>query len=360
MWFSSTLRTLALILFALVATCPALAASKYSLCIGIDRYPVSPLTACVNDANAWQRFFAANGFTPEPLLIDRAATHDGIQRAILTVLRKAAPGDIVAVQISCHGTLIPGFNPRESIGQDEAIVPFDMDNVIIDDELGDWIDQAAPGVEIYFFMDTCHSGSGTRVAPPPPPTTRSLDPTRRSRFIPATQAMITNAHNRQRRRSTSRAVELDPKMREILFAACTASQTSEENGGNGVFTRAALSVLQSGFAGSNNAFIQRVVAAMGPTESPQEPELSCSESNVNRSLFSIGAGGSPPTVTTPPVNGATPIATISTYDQLLSELNIISGRKRPQRSPVPPTDFDDLIQYLNDSIQDLKDISEGK
>lgn len=358
MWFSSTLRTVVLLMLVSVVTGPALAANKYALCIGIDQYPVSPLTACVNDANAWQRFFSANGFTPEPLLINRAATHDGIQRAILTVLRKAVPGDIVAVQISCHGTLIPGFNPAESIGQDEAIVPFDMDNVIIDDEIGNWIDQATPGVEIYFFMDTCHSGSGTRVAPPP--STRSLDPTRRSRFIPATQAMITNAHNRKRQRSASRAVALDPKLREILFAACTASQTSEENGGNGVFTRAALSVLQSGFVGSNNAFIQRVGAAMGPTESAQDPELSCSEANVNRPLFAIGAGGSTPIATTPSVNAATPISTISTYDQLLSELNIISGRKRPRRSTVPPTDFDEFIQYLDDSIQDLKDISHGK
>lgn len=357
MRFGKAIRTIAILGIAVAANSSTWAAGqKYSLCIGIDQYPVKPLACCVNDARDWQAFFSRSGFTVQPMITNGAATHDGIKNAVLSILKKAQSGDIVAIQYSGHGTLLTDrVNPAERSGYDQAIVPVDLD-VIVDDEFGGWIDQAAAGVNIYIFFDCCHSGSATRFFTPP--ARRSFDLKRRDRFLPATASMIANARQRQAQRSRSRDIALDPKMTEILFAACLDRQTSEEDGRNGVFTKAALSVFQGGFVGTNREFITRATAAMGPTDDPQTPLLSCSTANVDRPFLSSrpGSGSNPGQVPLPPNNSEpAPNQGDLSFDEFLTLLKAIGGEQPPKPRRLPgtsPQTLEEMIELLDDVMTD--------
>lgn len=351
MWFGSAVRAIAILMIVLAVNDSALAGKKIALCIGIDQYGgANQLSGCVNDAREWQGFFNGAGFengagSPVQTLLDGAANRNGIIGAIRTVVERAVSGDIVVIQYSGHGTFLPGGQDE---AQDEAIVPVDLD-VIVDDDIGLLIDRAVPGVGIYIFFDCCHSGTGTRVFAPPVARPRAFGDQTKARFMTATPAMIANARQRHlaRTRSRSRGIfEANPRMREILFAACQPDENSIETNGHGVFTTAALRVLQNGFSGSNSTFIQNVVAAMGQSR-PQTPQISCAPGNENLPFFSSGTATQQPG-TTPIPPGQ--VSANTTFEEILATLNKISGiavELPPKRSLIPPQNIDELIEYLN-------------
>ncbi|HKZ01913.1 MAG TPA: caspase family protein, partial [Pyrinomonadaceae bacterium] len=114
------------------------AVAKYALCIGINDYPGtgSDLAGCVNDANDWASEFRKRDFDVR-LLLDSQATGKGMRAAIKQTIARAAPGDLVVIQFSGHGSFVPDEDGDEPDGTDECLCPHDIEKngPITDDEL---------------------------------------------------------------------------------------------------------------------------------------------------------------------------------------------------------------------------------
>jgi hypothetical protein len=275
---------------------------RRALCVGIDRYPISPLGGCANDAREWRRIFQQLGFEEPKLLIDGEATRNKILGELTELLRSSRAGDVVAFQFAGHGTQLRDLNGDEAGGdtpdKDEALCPVDFDrgHFVIDDDLAAVFDKIPPGVSVTIFADCCHSGSNTRLAiGPPPRETAGRDV--RKRFIRATPAME-DAHAAFRSslgesRATSGRGAYD-QAREILFAACRSREVALESDGHGHFTTRATRLLASGIQGITNAqFQERVVQAFGEN-SGQNPELHCAGALRSLPLLApidVAAGG---------------------------------------------------------------------
>ncbi len=258
--------------------------SRRALCIGINAYPVSPLQGCVSDAERWNGWFQGNGFQTEPMLTDAAATREGILDAILRLVSGCAPGDVIAIQYSGHGTQLPDLDGDEEFGDtpglDEALVPVDhrQNGYIIDDDIGDICNSIPAGANVTFFMDCCHSGTNSRGLFSSRMTALHNDA--RPRFLQADAEMIA-VHLRARaahpnsRSLTQRSAE---DQREISFGACLSSQLAWESNGQGDFTRNALGILQQHGIGemSHEEFLIKVRDAF-PANARQNPLLSCSD-----------------------------------------------------------------------------------
>lgn len=244
---------------------------KRALCIGIDNYPAERdrLSGCVNDAKQWRNAFVELGFEVD-MLTDSDATRQGILDAMDKLVGESRAGDVLAIQLSCHGTQLEDFNGDDADQLDEAVVPYDhrISGYLIDDDIADVADEIPEGVSITFFMDLCHSGSATRFAVGP------LDVHSREakvRFLAADQEMqAVHRRTAKRRRGQSRDPYKDRP--EVLFAACAPHQTAKERGGQGDFTRYALQVLRDGGDQLTNVEFITKINEIGRFES-QDPSL---------------------------------------------------------------------------------------
>jgi metacaspase-1 len=154
------------------------APQKRALIVAIGRYPTqsgwAPLNAA-NDASLLYRTLQRQGFEAEQitLLADEKATGEQILHSIRRVLLDpAAPGDVLLLHYSGHGTRLPDDNGDELDGLDEALVPFDAigEQGGIRDEtigalLGEIRAKIGPTGQLIVLFDACHMGSATRAAP---------------------------------------------------------------------------------------------------------------------------------------------------------------------------------------------------
>jgi hypothetical protein len=125
--------------------------------------PITPLSGCVNDANAMTALAQSQGFSTTTLL-DR----DGNAQNIIDSIRDAAgrlrTGDIFMLTYAGHGSQIPDETGEEADDMDETWVAYDRQ--ILDDELYALWGEFQPGVRILMISDSCHSGTVARVALP--------------------------------------------------------------------------------------------------------------------------------------------------------------------------------------------------
>ncbi|MDD3686982.1 MAG: caspase family protein [Bacteroidales bacterium] len=171
------------IIIAIAVLCSFVAkADKYALIIAIGEYNQDltgwyPISAG-NDVPLIEKTLADLGFPQQNIMYlkDDAATKEGIQAALGELYSRIAPGDHVVIHYSGHGHQIFDNNEEEIDGLDEALVSYDApmsmkdgydgSKHFRDDELGDWITKfriklGANG-HILLFLDSCHSGTGTR------------------------------------------------------------------------------------------------------------------------------------------------------------------------------------------------------
>jgi hypothetical protein len=218
-----------------------------ALCIGINDYPRADadLYGCVNDANDWEALLQARGFKTE-MLLDGAATWQGITDGIARLIDGAAPGDSVVITYSGHGSFVQDLDGDEPDQVDEVFCPHDIfDNrPLTDDQLYDLFSGADRGVRIVLIADSCHSGSVARMALPlgepedlPKERTRFLAPgawAPRER-VAAMRELPTTTRARRRPHAA------------LLLAGCQDTQTSADayldGRYNGAFTYYALQAL---------------------------------------------------------------------------------------------------------------------
>jgi hypothetical protein len=213
-------------------------ASGYSLHIGLNELNqfsyrgISPLAACVNDANDYYALAEKVGFEAATLC-DDCATYGKVVNAIADKASRLEAGDIFWITYSGHGSQVPDTNGDEADGLDETWCLYDRQ--IVDDKLFDLWSRFKEGVRIVIFSDSCHSGTIAR-------SINSLNP-----------------------------VEIPPVMKAsgILISGCQDHQLSMEGVQNGAFTEAFLQVYgKSGFGGSYKRLRSAIAAKLPANQSP--------------------------------------------------------------------------------------------
>lgn len=157
-------------------------AEKYALIIAIGEYNQSltgwyPISAG-NDVPLIEKTLTGLGFPQQNIMYlrDTDATKEGIENVLTALYSEINAGDDVIIHYSGHGHQIFDDNGDEIDGLDEALVSFDApmsmkdgydgSKHFRDDELGDWINKLriklGTNGHILLFLDSCHSGTGTR------------------------------------------------------------------------------------------------------------------------------------------------------------------------------------------------------
>lgn len=157
-------------LAALTATAPTGGPSRArgrSLHLGLNAVDnvaygtqVPSLRGCHNDARDMMALAQAQGFTPNPVLLDAAATTQGVVAAISEAARDLQTGDFFFLTYSGHGSQMPDSTGEEPDQSDETWVLYDRQ--LLDDELYALWGMFQPGVRIFILSDSCHSGTVSR------------------------------------------------------------------------------------------------------------------------------------------------------------------------------------------------------
>ncbi len=255
-----------------------------AVCVGINAYPTAPLGGCVDDARRWQTTLSGMGFDTR-LVTDGEATRDRLLAELGNLIDGSRVGDVLVFQYAGHGTQVEDLDGDEAggdtPGQDEAICPVDFADgrFLVDDDIAAQVARLPSGVRLYFLLDCCHSGTGSRFAAraagnPPAGSgakARYVVPTPEMREKHrAFRATLASAGARQ-----AAPAAPAPAMREVTFSACKSSEVAWEVEGQGEFTRRAHEVLANGdHALSNAGFLEAVLRAFG-ANARQQPQLDC-------------------------------------------------------------------------------------
>lgn len=247
-----------------------------------------PLAACEFDARDMAAIATARGMKPTVLLTAQAT-----RAKMLAALRAAAKalrsGDYFLLTYSGHGGQVPDVSGDEPDKQDETWCLFD--GQLIDDELYYELSRFVAGVRIVVLSDSCHSGTVTREAAPPP-----AQPHARPKLLPAAVAMRTYREHQafydglQRevaRAAGGKAVDPDTALAQVvvsgrlsaivrkfkpavlLISGCQDNQVSLDGDHNGAFTEQLLKVWNDGkFDGNHALFHARIRARLPATQSP--------------------------------------------------------------------------------------------
>ncbi len=186
---------------ALLATTAAACAESRALLVGVAAYrhldESQHLSAPRNDVVEMRDLLIKRGIKRQNITIltdpgkpaerltaserERMPTRRNIMAALETLTKSSQRGDFAIVYLSGHGSFQPdqpdGPDRDEEDGLDEVFLPYDVEisspdgratnitNGIIDDELGKFAAAIRDkGVDLWFTLDSCHSGTGMRAS----------------------------------------------------------------------------------------------------------------------------------------------------------------------------------------------------
>jgi hypothetical protein len=226
---------------------------RRALCIGINAYDApNTLSKCVNDALAWRRLLETLGYDVE-LLLDKAATRDGILAALKRTAEGLVAGDDLAITYSGHGASVADSSLDEWDLRDEAIVPVDL-NLIVDDEIAPLIGSVPAAVRLWLVSDSCHSQTQAR----------SLFGGPKVRTIPWLAALHGLPVGRRLFGSSRKP--------EMLLSGCKDPEFSYEAEENGAMTAVATATFERGI--TPREWIRRIRKLLPNTSFPQTPVVS--------------------------------------------------------------------------------------
>jgi len=183
-------RRLAAVLFAAIALACAAGsdgrAATMALLIGVSDYDeaigLADLEGPPNDVRLLREALRAHDVADITILADKVEgaarpTRAAILAALADLAQRAGSGDLVIVHMSGHGTRQPDRNGDEADGYDELFLPADVrraepgssviPNALVDEEIGEAVGALRrKGADVWFVMDSCHSGTGLRAASP--------------------------------------------------------------------------------------------------------------------------------------------------------------------------------------------------
>jgi len=231
----------------------------------------------VNDAQAFGLSLSRLGVVldSQQTILFNAKKHE-ILDGIELVVREAVPGDIAVIYYSGHGSYVKDEDGDEPDRRDECLVPIDYDTagMIIDDEISDILQGLSPGVILEIFMDSCFSGSVTR-----------LPKKVRQRFLMPRNPVKTPG----KARLLFKAVTTLKKSNHVLWSACRANQVSNEMefGGipRGAFTYAFLNILEGNSIKKRNVIVRDTMRSLRDLGLSQVPVLECQKGQNTRCIF---------------------------------------------------------------------------
>ncbi|MCY2977270.1 MAG: caspase family protein [Planctomycetota bacterium] len=295
-----------------------------ALLLGINDYKkVNPLRGCVNDVDNMYKLltevFKFNSSNVKRLLNEKVVKKD-VKAQMAWLLKDAKPNDRIVFHYSGHGSQIVDLDGDEDDdGADEILCLYDMDfgdpdTYLCDDELQEWTKKLPAGVQLTIVLDSCHSGTGTRMLMTPlsgnssklvpvmvdPNTTvaRALKGFTQTRGLGAAEAALlaTDPENddlvRVRFVEPPQAIKdaiaargekgnrglVVAKMNHILLAGCKDNQTSAdatiEQMPNGAFTFHLCKTIRAGGANlERKELIGRIERALRDGHFTQQPQL---------------------------------------------------------------------------------------
>lgn len=134
-----------------------------ALLIGINYFGTNnELYGCINDTNSINSLISNYNFQKISILtdnIEKKPTRNNILTEFKNLLINSQSGDVLLLFYSGHGSYILDKNNNEKTGNDQLIVPCDL-NGILDDELKSIIQtNLKKDVTLIALFDCCHSGS---------------------------------------------------------------------------------------------------------------------------------------------------------------------------------------------------------
>jgi len=232
---------------------------QYFLGIGINYLGTSnELRGCINDIE--NMLVLVKKLYPSVIsfkLTDKTTikpTRTNIINTLTQILSQMVLGDVLILHYSGHGTFIKSKTSKESDGQDEFIVPVDL-QLIKDDELSNILyKNMKSGTKLFALFDSCHSG-----------TVLDL----RNSYDSPTNLIINNDG-------------IDPKGQVISISGCLDTQTSADSYISGSFQGAMTNSFIKNFTPNQKVLlmVDKMKADLKKNGFPQVPLLSTS-SNVN-------------------------------------------------------------------------------
>jgi hypothetical protein len=251
---------------------------KTALCIGINDYPgtQNDLSGCINDFNDWVDLLTAYGFTNIIKLINAQATKEAIKANLTKIVNEAVSDDEIACTYSGHGSYVVDMSKDEPESKDETIYTYNGN--MLDDEIREILSKAKPGVKITVILDSCHSGTATRLMGPNAP---------KPRFMPPKDPEMAKLGLTL---PTKKATYPESDMKEILLSGAKSTEYSYDAsfGGrpNGALTRVAIDALKKLKNPTYNEWYAEIRKNLPSNEYPQTPQLEGSDENKNRKVFS--------------------------------------------------------------------------
>lgn len=228
-------------------------AQFYALLVGIDRYEnptqAPHLRGCIADVEGTYNWLTEQmGFPKENVLLltshmdqreppELRATRANILRGWQEHLMQAKEGDQVFFNFSGHGAQARSIASENISGYDETLVPCDSRTPgifdILDKELARLIDAVERnGAQVTVFLDCCHSGSGTRMAPPQgenAPRVRKGTIDERERPVDTlVSGTVVSGTVVSGTRSAKAARKWNPRGNHLLLAGCRDEELSHE------------------------------------------------------------------------------------------------------------------------------------
>lgn len=249
--------------------------ARHALCIGIDDYPgrAGSLRGCVNDANDWAEAFLRRRFVVDTL-VDRAATRSAIVAHIGTLLDRSAPGDLLVVTYSGHGTWLPEDGDRvDRLGARSHSLGRDDSPRLLDQALRERFAVRSPGMRIVLIADCCHAGAAARGA-----VSAFDDPARHASPTSAAKSTPTDTRPGTIAGSTNLFAGFMQAGVDLLLAGCRDTQRSWDAAfdgrPNGAFTYHALRAMRAlRHDATYDDWFNRIRASLPSTRAPQEPQI---------------------------------------------------------------------------------------
>lgn len=243
---------------------------KLALCIGINYVgTANELSGCLNDASDWHAELAARGFAVD-LLLERDATKASILDNLRAKVGQLKRGDVLVVTNSSHGTYVRDQSGDESDGTDEAMCPYDLPNLVLDDDLYDVFSMRAVGSRVVMVSDSCFSGTLNRMMAP----VGKGGEARKVRFLPPTAEWLPSRLVPRSAKATVGAKQLVSS--GLLLSGCNDREYSYDafidGRARGAASWAYLTALRDANPANYAAWIKAVRARYLPSQDyPQTP-----------------------------------------------------------------------------------------
>jgi len=158
---------LPLALTLLTGLCGSVAqAEDHALIVNLSQYsdPRANLSGIENDIPLMKEVLDKLSFKPTQIktLSNAQATRKGILEGVEGwLIAGVKPEDRVVVYYNGHGGQVKDVSGDEADGCDEVLIPYDLDNPILDDEIQVLL-QRIPAEQVLVILDSCFSGTATK------------------------------------------------------------------------------------------------------------------------------------------------------------------------------------------------------